>query len=115
MAGLAADPDGDGRNNLDELVFGGNPRVAGARQDPATSVTKISTDSYLSITFPRRHNLLDVTVMVEVSTNLKDWTPVDIPVGAPVAQGNGIDMVTYRDSVAITPGVQRFIRVRAVK
>ena len=39
---------------------------------------------------------------------------MNLPVGTPAALGNGLDTVTYRDSVPATIG-QRFIRVRAVK
>jgi len=115
LSALTADPDGDGRSNLDEFVFGGNPRVMETKPAPGTSFVQASGSSYLAITFARRHHLLDVTVIVETSGDLVTWTPVEIQVGAAVDLGNGMDSVIYRDNVSSTNGGPRFIRVRAVK
>ena len=114
LAGPAADADGDGRTNFEEFVFGGNPRLADSKTPPATSIVNDGGTDYLSVTFERRHGVLDATFTVESCSDLTDWQPVNFPVGTPTALGNGLDTVTYRDNVPATSG-QRFIRVRAVK
>ena len=114
LAAPAADADSDGRSNFEEFVFGGNPRVADNKTQPLTSIVNDGGTDYLAVTFERRHNVLDAAFTVEACSNLLDWQPVNHPFGTPTPVGNGLDTVTYRDSVPSTSG-QRFIRVRAVK
>ena len=114
LAAPAADADSDGRSNFEEFVFGGNPRVADNKTQALTSIVNDGGTDYLAVTFERRHNVLDAAFTVEACSDLLDWQPVNHPFGALTPVGNGLDTVTYRDSIPSTSG-QRFIRVRAVK
>ena len=111
---ITSDPDGDLLNNFAEYAFGRNPRLADHRALASGSVVNVSGTNYAAITFTRRHKALDVTYTVEATGDFTTWTTVDLPVGAPVDLGNGIEQVTYRDSVA-SEVAPRYLRVRAVK
>ncbi|MEO7317711.1 MAG: lamin tail domain-containing protein, partial [Chthoniobacteraceae bacterium] len=112
--GLTADPDNDGRNNFEEFIFGGHPKVPEQRPLPVSSLVPVEGADYLAITFDRRHNTLDTTCVVEASSDLVTWTIVNLPVGAFAPPVNGMERVTFRDSVPHGPG-QRFLRVRATR
>jgi hypothetical protein len=113
-AALTVDPDFDFLNNLYEYAFGRNPRVADSRGLVSGSIVNVSGSDYCAITFTRRHKALDLTYTVEATGDFTSWTPVDLPVGAPIDLGNGVEQVTYRDSVSSGSG-KRYLRVRAVK
>ncbi len=114
LAGPTADPDGDGRTNFDEFIFGGNPRVPETKPLPTTSIVNVDGTNYLAITFDRRHNALDSNMTIESSADLTTWIIVNLPVGAPTPLANGLDRVTYRDSEPAGSGT-RYLRVRAVR
>ncbi len=114
VGGLAADPEGDGRTNFKEYAFGFHPRQADPQPDSTSSIVEVGASRYLAITFLRAKNALDVTYTVEVSPDLTDWTPVDLPVGSPQDLSDGRERVTYRDSMPEN-GTPRFIRARAMK
>ena len=112
--GPAADPDGDGRSNFEEFIFGGNPLAFETRPLPVSSVVSVEGTDYLAITFDRRHHTIDTACVVEASGDLTDWTPVNFPVGTATDLGDGMERVTYRDSEPLGAG-QRFLRVRATR
>ncbi len=113
-AALTVDPDLDFLNNLYEYAFGRNPRVADGRGLVSGSIVNVAGTDYCAITFTRRHKALDLTFTVEATGDFVTWTPVNLPVGAEIDLGGGIEQVTYRDSVPSSSG-QRYLRVRAVK
>jgi hypothetical protein len=115
LVGPAADAEGDGLSNLAEYAFGRQPR---SHDHSALATPAIVTDSgspYLAVTFKRRHKALDVVYTVETTDNLSGtWTPTTFQIGAALDLGNGIEQVTYRDTI-VQGTTPRFIRVRAVK
>jgi hypothetical protein len=112
ISGASADDDRDGRTNFEEFAYGGNPRVPDLRPITTLSTVTVNGENFLTITFTRRHNALDVTYVVEVSSDLAAWTAVNLPVGGPTAAGDDLDSVTYRDNVPAS-AAPRFIRVKA--
>lgn len=73
----AADPDGDGMNNLLEYALGGDPNAADApSREPVLSTDANRTT--LSLTYTRNLSATDVTLQVrEASTpSAASWTPV---------------------------------------
>lgn len=115
VVGVSADPDLDGLGNFGEYAFGRNARAADNVNLSTPGLTTVGADSYLTITFLRRHKALDVTYIVETTDNLTTnvWTPTNQLV-ATVTQPGGIEQVTFRDTVP-QGVVPRFIRVRALK
>lgn len=114
FGGPAGDADQDGRSNLEEYIFGGHPKVPEQRPLPVSSVVSVEGSNYLAITFARRHNPVDTVCVVEASSDMVNWTIVNLPVGATVPLADGMEQVTMRDSVAHGEG-QRFLRVRATR
>ena len=112
--GLTADPDNDGRSNFEEFIFGGHPKVAEQRPLPGSSLVSVDGADYLAITFDRRHHTLDTALVVEASSDMLTWTVVNLPVGSATPLADGMERVTFRDSVPNGPG-QRFLRVRATR
>jgi CotH kinase protein/Lamin Tail Domain len=114
LAAVTVDAEGDLLINLSEYAFGGNPRVHDNRALATHAVVNVGGTDYCAIVFTRRHLALDLTYTVEVSGDLATWNAVDLPVGAPVDLGGGLERVTYRDQVP-AGAAPRFLRVRAVK
>lgn len=116
-AALLLDPDGDGLNNFMEYCFGRLPKTADNTQ-PLTTPGRINVggSDYLTVTFVRAKNALDVTYQVEASSDLvnpNSWSNVGILVSK-TDLGNGREQVTYRDNTPISTG-SRSLHVRAFK
>lgn len=116
-AALTQDPDLDGLNNFEEYVFAHAPKVSDhTTQLTVAGLMSESGSTYLTITFVRPRNALDVIYNVEGSHNLTNpsgWATTGILVNT-VDLGNGREQVTYRDSVPVGTGT-RHLRVRAAK
>lgn len=112
------DPDGDNQSNFFEYAYGRNPKVKDSGVPVSVpGTTTIGSDTYLTITFTRPKNAIEVTYAVEantVVTNPNSWTNVGVFVSA-TDIGNNLERVTYRDNVPIngTGGEGRYLRVRA--
>ena len=116
-AALTADPDHDGCSNFDEYAFGSIPTSPNSRVEATPGTTDLVGVKYLTLTFKRPINAIDLTYIVECSTSLTadSWQLEAVPVGAPVAIGNGLEQLTYRDTVAYTAASRRFMRATATK
>ncbi len=115
LVGPAGDAEGDGLTNLAEYAFGRQPRAHDNSALSSASIVNDAGDNYLAVTFLRRHKALDLTYTIETTDNLAGpWTPTTQQFGTTVELGNGIEQVTYRDTIprAATP---RFVRIRALK
>ena len=108
----AADPDGDGLNNLAEFALGRDPRVPDAEAATPTTIQNISGTNYLTISFRRRTPALDLAYAVQSSGDLTGaWSTDAVQVGSAVSNGDGTETVTYRDSLPANAGSRRFLRV----
>jgi hypothetical protein len=117
ITGLLHDSDGDLDTNLYEYAFGGNPRANDGHAAPKSLTVNVGGTDYAAVQFTRRKNEIDLTYLVEVNSDLAHtggWTAVALPVGAPLDLGNGLERVTYRDSLPQGIG-SRYFRVRALK
>lgn len=116
LVGFSADIDGDGLTSFGEYAFCRDPKVADNSSVSTASVMNVGGTDYLAITFQRRHKALDLTYIVEVSSDLSPsgWVSTTQQVGSANDLGSGVEQVTFRDTMAVGTG-RRFIRVRAVK
>jgi len=112
LSGDNADPDGDGLANLAEFALGKNPRQADASAAWTTAVQTVGGVDYLTISFRRRAPALDLAYAVHSSADLAAWSAGPVQVGSAVANGDGTETVTYRDTVAVGSGARRFLRVQ---
>jgi hypothetical protein len=116
------DPDHDGVANLVEYAFGMNPSVADVSALPRVSVFNYTEGRRLRIIFPRDPAKNDVTIEVQASGDLNNWTTISSSVlGAPTSgagyvggdgTGPGIKQVEVRDIVNMSAASRRFLRIR---
>jgi hypothetical protein len=109
------DADGDGLSNLAEYAFCRAPRSQDNSALSSASIVNDGGNNYLGVTFKRRHKALDLTYIVETTDNLAGtWTETTQQSGTTQDLGNGVEQVTFRDTVP-QGSSPRFIRIRAVK
>lgn len=108
---LTDDPDLDGLKNLLEYALGSGPLALGPAPTEAIRITDGGTD-YPAIRFRRRAGASDLTVLVQVSTNLATWN--DNSSGAfttemsAIVQEDGMEMATVRSNSPISTVPQHF-------
>jgi hypothetical protein len=101
-SGELEDFDLDGFVNMVEYALGLNPLIPDASLAPSP----VLEDGELTLTFPRNPLVADVRSMVEFSTDLITWSPLD---DVAVSSGNGIEL--RRASVSTAPYPQLFLRI----
>lgn len=105
VSGPAADPGGYGVPNVLRYAFGTGVNPPARARMPAYGFTEVSGLNYLSVSFPRSPAAEDVEYRVEASGDLVAWDLVEtVRPGTP-------EWVSVRDTVAITAGQRRFMRV----
>ncbi|MEO5915884.1 MAG: lamin tail domain-containing protein [Luteolibacter sp.] len=107
-ANPTGDPDGDGRTNRAEYIFGGNPRLADGA--PAQSIMAASGNQDWTIT--RRSNDPSLVYILESSADLTHWsviTPTQIA-EVPHPTLTGYVRTTYR---IVRDDAVKFLRARA--
>src|SRR5690606_24720533 len=78
---------GDGIPNLLKFAMGLDPMAPNRNDLPVVSPMTESGEEYLSLTFQRFNGAADISIAVEVSGNLTDWTQL----------ANEIEIIEYRD------------------
>lgn len=108
------DTDRDGIINGVEYAFGLDP-VVSVGQDPGLPHASID-NGHLTVQFTRFTASVDVTYVLEQSTDLIHWEAAGTSfVQQPaVILGGGLEQVTFVDQQSITENLHRFIRVRSM-
>jgi len=122
VAGMQADPDGDGSTNLLEYAFGGNPRASGLSRNTGVSAApeymavKHEGKDYAGISFFRRKvsSLPEIAYSVQWQSDLQPdgWESGGVEHSV-VSVDSVWEKVVYRDVTPVAPGV-RFVRVAVV-
>jgi hypothetical protein len=112
-----ADPDGDGWRNIEEYAFGSSPTSAASSVQTSPGTTTVGADTFLTLTFIRSADSIDLTYAVECSSDpaAGNWQPIAVPVGDPIPLAGGLQRVTYRDTTPLGAQTRRFIRAIAWK
>ena len=114
LAGVSANPDGDDFDNLGEYAFGRDPRVPDGSAAVSIGRTTIGPDTFDTVTFNRRRLALDLTYAAQFSAGLSGWAATANQVGTPTVLADGMERVTFRDSLPAS-AAHRFARVVAIK
>ncbi len=109
VSGMEADPDGDGIENLLEYALGSDPRQPSVFDLPVQSVVNVEGEDYLTLSFARPEGTAGLDYAVEGSSDLVDWNPGPVEMSSNVE--DGLEVVTYRDSVPVSGGERRFLRL----
>lgn len=129
---LTADPDKDGRTNLEEFALDGDP-MSGANDGKLVSqISTISTVDYLTVTFPVRAGAVftdspiqvaivdNVVYTVEGSTDLIDWNESTVEVTPALTSGMpalsaGWEYRTFRFHQSVDASVRAFLQVKVIE
>ncbi|MEM9159446.1 MAG: CRTAC1 family protein [Verrucomicrobiota bacterium] len=115
IIGVSADPDGDGRGNVEEYAAQSNPSVVDTGLRFEFDLKRDSEAALPTASFSTFSSSSDLTHVVEESTDLVSWTPWG---GATelsrVDEGNGIETVTLQRASALGDDGDVFVRVRRV-
>ncbi len=114
ISGPLADFSGDGVANLVKYALGLNPRVASLEGLPATAIQSLEvddeTDAFLTLTFDRPVDRVDLTYEVTAAAELPEWTVQAVQVSV-TENGNGTVTELWRDSQPIDQANRRFMRL----
>ena len=112
-----ADPDHDGWRNFEEYAFGSVPTSAASRVQVVGGSQQVGADSFLTLSFTRPAQAIDLRYAVECSGDLEAavWREEAVAVGAAEPLPGGLERVTYRDTVPMGGQGKRFMRARARK
>jgi len=114
LTGNDADPDFDNLNTIFEYGFGNDPKAHDAPGSYSSTIVNEGGSDYFAMTFRRRKNSLDLSFLVEVSSDLANWTPAGTLVGDPVDNGDGTETVTIREDVPASQNAPRFGRISII-
>jgi len=107
-----ADSDGDGMSNLMELALGSDPADSNSTYTPIVdTVDNGSGEVFLSVNYTVNKNVQGITVVLEESTDLVNWSPVDLS----KATVQNVDQTDYVETTVYIPtnGESKFYRVTA--
>ena len=95
--------------NLIEYAIGTNGTITSANPQ-VTSLETISNESYLCISIPKNPAATDVTFIVEACSDLSSWSSAGLFI-----ETNTSTQLIVRDTIPVSPGNNRFMRVRVTK
>lgn len=115
--GDQADPDHDGRDNLQEYALGMDPWVGEpSEQALLSSLIAVGNRQHQTLTFLRRKNAPFLQYVPEVSADLKGWTSADAVQELQTADVSAdFEAVTYQDVAPLEPRQPRYFRLRIIK
>lgn len=114
ISGPQADPGGFGVENLLRYALGldaRNPDLSESVRVAFLPDEGEPSNVYLTISYTLRTHLPDVNVLVEGSTNISEWNPLENPVVIEVIAGEECQTVTIRDTVPVNEATSRFLRL----
>jgi hypothetical protein len=121
VVGIMGDPDSDEVKNLMEFALGMQPSLPDATHfgqgQPGLPLSAIVTNSgtnYLALRVRRPIGLLGILYAAELSSDFTNWT-AGIQAGSPIANGDGSELVTFRDVQPLAQFGLRLMRLRVTK
>jgi hypothetical protein len=121
VIGATADPDGDGARNLLEFALGMTPSVPDAASFgpgspglPVGRIMEIGGMNYLTMRVQRPVGRIGISYAAEASANLAVWVAA-VQAGPPSPNGDGTEIVTFRDVLPVNESSARFMRLKVTK
>ena len=109
-SGADADASGDGVSNLIKYALGLDPTTRTQDGLPAVGMD----GGFLTLSFRRLQKAVDLTLVVEVSTDLGDWQPAATKTMSN-DHGDGTETVTFRANSPITNESRQFMRLKVIQ
>jgi hypothetical protein len=113
VTGPHVDLDGNGYGTFMSYALGLDPRVPEPSRYPVSGFVTDGGHQYLSLTFRRRKDALDLIYRVLVSGDLVQWVETTILVGAVTDNGDRTETLTIRDTAPVGASRSRFMRLEA--
>jgi subtilisin family serine protease len=114
--GATATADRLGVTNQIAFALNIDPDTATPAMLPQLGTTTVDSSTYLTLKFRKQKSPNRLTYTVENSGNLTAWNPGDpaspTQLGSATSIDFGTEEVTYKDSVPLTAGVKRFMRIK---
>ena len=108
ISGPDVDLNGDGTTNLLKYAFGldpGKPNPPGSLPEPGFA------GGHFQVTVRRQKNAPDLQLEVQLSDDLIAWNAIATEVALATDNGDGTEIVTFRDPALLSANRQRFARV----
>lgn len=114
ISGPDADPEGTGASNLIRYALGIERGTDSQERLPRIEIAPDLVEPRLVLTYIRSQEVNDIQYVVEASSDLKVWKPIDEVGGSiQVAENGGKESVTATDGVSLAEsGDRRFLRLR---
>ncbi|WP_341407358.1 lamin tail domain-containing protein [Luteolibacter soli] len=111
-SGPSADPDGDGRSNVEEYAFATQPLVPD-QPDVIFTWSTVAAAKHAAVRIRRPTTATDVLYELLANDSLQgEWTVIGSTAAETTPLGSGIEHAVFRDATPAT-GAKRFLRVRA--
>ena len=110
VSGPSADASGDGVSNLMKYALGIDPKEQGENGDHRVEIDGES----VSLIFSRLEKTPDITVTVEVSSDLVDWS-IQATLSDATSNGNGTEDVVFESPFGASARDQQFLRIRVIQ
>jgi len=114
VTGENNDPDGDGLNNFMEYILQSDPNTPSSQDNPILIIIESGGSKYTAITFRQRKARDELLYVVQISTNLRDWTDLDsetLMVGALVEIDAETELATIRSNLPLNSSEAVFLRL----
>jgi len=117
VSGPEADPDGDGRRNVEEYYLASAPKSPDPIQFLTVTMADLGGGLYPVISHRRKKDVVDVITRVEVSNDLETWrhnennAEMQTLVFGVEDGGDGSETVSYRTSAPLPSEEPVFLRV----
>ena len=98
-------------NALLEYALGASDSVASPEASPEVLVSSEGVNEYLTISFTRAIGADDVSIIVQVSSDLNTWDDLGTTLLSATPNGDGTETVTYRSLTLTSAEPKEFIRL----
>ncbi|MDG2323090.1 MAG: lamin tail domain-containing protein, partial [Akkermansiaceae bacterium] len=110
VSGPLADASGDGVSNLMKYAFGVDPKKQGGNGDVSVEIDGES----VTLNFSRLEKTPDITVTVDVSSDLVDWS-TQASLTEATSNADGTEDVIFESPFVVSARDQQFLRIRVIQ